>query len=967
MHAVVAILLVVLVAYPLLGFPTLNLASDERASGQPFEPVANVDMATTNPGSAEPLIVNVMPNPSFEDWAGNKPNGYDAASSTGYASFDYAYSGPGVTGNYAGLVESQGSQHRSGDGHAYQMLPSTALIKPGISLSLSWNALANPDMASGGYVYVHVSTQDGVGNYLNLYYVVSHGVWSYGNGSNDVYFLLNGSLNQWNSFDRNITEDFLDAYGSDSLSDTQYIQYLWLRTYSPPNAMSVIQCVFDNVDLTNGTYSDWILNGDFETGTGIHWFHQNYSLGYVGQSTDSTDGTFSLNLSVPTDQGGYGNAYVSKYFDFPGGYFGSAQGQTIFEFDWKYNDALGVGMYQYSNIRLTMRNSSGSYWLYLYFGAANNMTYDTNTTSSYSFEIPGFGVRGTWQHTSIDLYQYITSAGFLNVSLYQITVFTIANAPGSSVSLLLDNFRMITHPLGDPGFEVDWYSSSLSPFAGWHQWLGDASLIQRSSDSYLGKYACNLTVSDSGSAGVYRSTYIPLNPSDLTNFTWRLDDMGAVTSNARIEFHLTGGYNVYYLLGSGSNYGLTNSSGSVFITPPSYNSTGEWHHLVANLTYVADQAFGLGVGDVIERVVIAVFAPEGQRVSALFDEMHFVDGAPPVIDAVDLDPLEPMYYDEVNVTIHAYDTRTGIQQVSVRYSNGSGWYEEPAEDMGGYYLVTIPAHDYGTVVAFEVIATDNGNLDAVDNNGGSYYSYVVGDDIDPTVTIDSPADMAEVEGITFIQVTAYDLGSGVERVEFYLGEVSFATDYEAPYSSPLNLNLLSLGMHTINVVAYDAAGNSASDSINIIVVDNTAPSIDSPADIEFEEGETGYLISWNPSDARPNSFEVLVNGTILFSGSWNSSSELINVSLDGVAAGIYNYTCVVYDDGGNWSSDTVLVAVNEVTTTTTTTTSTTTTTTSTSPPPGGVDPLLALAIVGVVAAVGVLLVVFVVIPRMKGK
>jgi hypothetical protein len=139
------------------------------------------------------------------------------------------------------------------------------------------------------------------------------------------------------------------------------------------------------------------------------------------------------------------------------------------------------------------------------------------------------------------------------------------------------------------------------------------------------------------------------------------------------------------------------------------------------------------------------------------------------------------------------------------------------------------------------------------------------------------------------------------------------------------------------------------------VVDSTHPILDTPDDVEFTVGETGNTIDWLPSDSRPTSYEVFVNSVSTFSGDWNASSEHIVVNLDGLIVGSYNYTCVVYDEGGNSAIDTVIVTVNDVVTTPTTTTTT-------PPPPGDMTMLLVLAGAGVAVVI-----VVIVVLQMKKK
>jgi hypothetical protein len=140
------------------------------------------------------------------------------------------------------------------------------------------------------------------------------------------------------------------------------------------------------------------------------------------------------------------------------------------------------------------------------------------------------------------------------------------------------------------------------------------------------------------------------------------------------------------------------------------------------------------------------------------------------------------------------------------------------------------------------------------------------------------------------------------------------------------------------------------------VLDTTLPTIDSPDDIEYESGTTGHSITWQPSDADPDSYEVYRNNGVIDNGAWNV--EDIIVVLDGLGIGVYNYTLVIHDGSGNSASETVLVIVVEASTTTTGTTTTDTAPTTTEP--RGMDPvLLVITLSGTLGVVIILLVIYI--------
>ncbi|MBD3406955.1 MAG: hypothetical protein GF411_12630 [Candidatus Lokiarchaeota archaeon] len=118
------------------------------------------------------------------------------------------------------------------------------------------------------------------------------------------------------------------------------------------------------------------------------------------------------------------------------------------------------------------------------------------------------------------------------------------------------------------------------------------------------------------------------------------------------------------------------------------------------------------------------------------------------------------------------------------------------------------------------------------------------------------------------------------------------------------------------VKVYDQALNSITTD-SLFYAETTDPSVDSPSDVIIEIGETGQSITWHPNDDFPEAYQILRNGTVLIEGSWNSSSESITISLDGLSIATYNYTLVLTDISGNSVTDTVIVTVMDVTTTST--------------------------------------------------
>ncbi|MGY5880877.1 MAG: DUF2341 domain-containing protein [Candidatus Thorarchaeota archaeon] len=120
----------------------------------------------------------------------------------------------------------------------------------------------------------------------------------------------------------------------------------------------------------------------------------------------------------------------------------------------------------------------------------------------------------------------------------------------------------------------------------------------------------------------------------------------------------------------------------------------------------------------------------------------------------------------------------------------------------------------------------------------------------------------------------------------------------------------------------------SSEEINPIV-DTTLPVLSHPDDVTFEEGATGYELTWTLTDENPHNYTVWKQDELYDFGNWDTSPMEVTVSLDGVTEGVYIFSMVALDDYINLNFDQVIVNVTAATITTTTTTTTSTNITST--------------------------------------
>ena len=86
----------------------------------------------------------------------------------------------------------------------------------------------------------------------------------------------------------------------------------------------------------------------------------------------------------------------------------------------------------------------------------------------------------------------------------------------------------------------------------------------------------------------------------------------------------------------------------------------------------------------------------------------------------------------------------------------------------------------------------------------------------PVLKVTSPHADQVVEKNLWLAATAHD-PSGIERVEFYVDSVLYATDETAPYYVLLATQKLAKGAHELTAIAYNNKGESASETVQFSI------------------------------------------------------------------------------------------------------------------------------------------------------
>lgn len=186
---------------------------------------------------------------------------------------------------------------------------------------------------------------------------------------------------------------------------------------------------------------------------------------------------------------------------------------------------------------------------------------------------------------------------------------------------------------------------------------------------------------------------------------------------------------------------------------------------------------------------------------------------------------------------------------------------------------------------------------------------VAGDLTPPVVDVTAPAADANVANTVNVAASASD-NVAVTKVEFFVNGVLKSSDSSAPYGYSWDSKTVQNGTVSLMAKAYDAAGNTSSDTVSVKVAngDSQAPSI--PSGVSAQANAYNKVtVSWTAStdNTGVTGYRVLRNGVtvaqVTTGTQYVDTTVLPNTS--------YSYQVSAYDAAGNNSG---LSSASQVTT-----------------------------------------------------
>jgi hypothetical protein len=233
------------------------------------------------------------------------------------------------------------------------------------------------------------------------------------------------------------------------------------------------------------------------------------------------------------------------------------------------------------------------------------------------------------------------------------------------------------------------------------------------------------------------------------------------------------------------------------------------------------------------------------------------------------------------------------------------------EDLSNPYSFTINTNSLSTGShTIEAISYDSSNNVSNDMISVNVLSNTI-DTVLPTITITSPVNDSQVNGIFSVSVDAFD-DVLVDRVELYVNGVLSQQDTVAPYDFDVDTLELNSGTNQIQAKAIDSSNNFASDQITVIVIpeDILPPTVQitNPTDGQTISGKTTITVL-STDDSGISKVEIFVDGALKATLTGSSFDYTWNAK--GTSSGIHTISSIATDNSGNSAQTSIDVVVEK--------------------------------------------------------
>ena len=212
------------------------------------------------------------------------------------------------------------------------------------------------------------------------------------------------------------------------------------------------------------------------------------------------------------------------------------------------------------------------------------------------------------------------------------------------------------------------------------------------------------------------------------------------------------------------------------------------------------------------------------------------------------------------------------------------------------------------------ITSDNYNQN-LNINSPQYFGKVISNLYDEflrtkVITLEQKQDLLEYEQGTTGHTISWVPAGSFGTYNITQGDLKLRQDVSWTQRERITINVSGYleGEHSYTISLINKFGNTLTHTVTVRVFDNPPVFLNSPANLSLEVGTNGVFLRWGAYDSKPSNYTIFRNSTIIETERPWISNQLINVSLDNLLLGVYNFTIQLTDLNGRFTTHTVFVS-----------------------------------------------------------
>jgi uncharacterized protein YcfL len=238
--------------------------------------------------------------------------------------------------------------------------------------------------------------------------------------------------------------------------------------------------------------------------------------------------------------------------------------------------------------------------------------------------------------------------------------------------------------------------------------------------------------------------------------------------------------------------------------------------------------------------------------------------------------------------------------IPVNITNTSGWYQE----VGFQITTNLTTEDFWIQGIYY-------NVNLTFQNASSWADQELSIHQIAVRIENSPWDVYTIEGLNLNISESHPIISTITVPARFTCNLtqSFRIWINVSYSIYFDNNYI--GDYEYNPISTTIKSNLPGPSVNTSDIENVT--ISNPPDLILTEGAKNRSISWRITDPNRNldNYLVLKNGSTIQSGNISNSIDVIEVKLDDLERGKYNFELIIFSNKGETKSDSVIAIVKQ--------------------------------------------------------